>query len=374
MNVLQVTKGAVMRGIERHTLTLLEGFKDRPVNMSLAVFTEGPLSAAARKLGVDVYVVQKRYRGDIAPLLKLIRLIKTKQIDIVHTHLISGNLYGRLAGKATRVKGVVSTIHYSDKQALGPFSLPLMEDLFFKLDISMAFLSDRIVTPSAGLKHLLIKQGIKEDKIVSIHNAVNLDHLQISEEDIRTCRQRLGFPLDVKLVGMVGRLVPVKNFGLFLKAARRVIDSGIRAKFILIGNGPLRSELQKMVVKLCLTEQVIFMGFREDVFQVVSILDLFVLCSNWETFPLAIIEAMALKRPVIATKVGGVPEIIDHMVNGWFCPPGDEVSLANSIIHLLGDEEKAIELGNRAHQKVMTNFNLRTMTDKLLKVYCELAH
>ncbi|MBE9569994.1 MAG: glycosyltransferase, partial [Proteobacteria bacterium] len=115
MNVLQVTKGALMGGGEKHVLALLEGFKDRPVDMSLAVFTEGPLLAAARNLGVDVYVVQKRYRGDIAPLLKLIRLIKTKQIDIVHTHLISGNLYGRLAGKATRVKGIVSTLHHSDK-------------------------------------------------------------------------------------------------------------------------------------------------------------------------------------------------------------------------------------------------------------------
>ncbi|MFH1702672.1 MAG: glycosyltransferase [Nitrospirota bacterium] len=369
MNILQVTKGAVMRGAERHILTLLEGFGDRRVNMSLAVFTEGPLSADARKLGIEVYVIPKRYRGDVVPLLNLKRLIKAKKIDIVHTHLISGNFYGRLAGKTTGVKGVVSTIHYSDKQALGQFSLPIMQGLLFKLDISMAFLSDRIIAPSLELKRLLIKHGVKADKIVHIPNAINLEHLQFSEEETSVCRQRMGFPIDMKLVGMVGRLVPVKNFGLFLRAAKRVIDSGIRAKFVLVGDGPSQSELQKMVTDLRLTEHVVFTGFRKDVLQVVSILDLFVLCSDWETFPIAVLEAMALKKPVIATKVGGIPEIIDHMVNGWLCPSGDEIFLANSITHLLTHEEKAKEFGNRAYEKVVTTFALRGMTDKLLDVY-----
>lgn len=376
MNVLQVTKGALMGGGEKHVLALLEGFKDRSVDMSLAVFTEGPLSAAARNLGVDVYIVQKRYRGDIAPLLKLIRLIKTKQIDIVHTHLISGNFYGRLAGKATRVKGIVSTLHHSDRDALGQFSPAFLQDLFFRLDILMTVLSDRIVTPSDDLRRLLINRVVKKDKIVSIPNGIGLDHQQlvVEEHDMPVRRQRLGFPLDVKLVGMVGRLVSAKNFDLFIRSAKRVIDSGMKAKFVLIGDGPLRAKLQKTAAELWLTEQVIFTGFRKDALDIISILDVFVLCSKSETFPLALIEAMSLKKPVIATNVGGVPEIIDHMVNGWLCRSGDEVSLANSIIYLLGDEKKARELGNRAHQKVMANFNLRTMTDKLLKVYYELAH
>lgn len=369
MNILQVTTGALMGGGERHILSLLEGFKDRTVNMFLAVFAEGRLSAAARELGVEVFVIPKRYRGDVRPLLDLIRLIKTKQIDIVHTHLISGNFYGRLAGKVARTKGIVSTLHHLDKEALGQFSLPFMQDLLFRLDILMAFLSDRIIAPSLELKRLLLKHRVREDKIVHIPNAINLDNLQLPKEGTSISRERIGLPMNGKLVGMVGRMVPVKNFGLFLRAAKRVTDSGIKAKFVLVGDGPLRSELQKEVADLKLEEHVVFTGFREDVLQVVSTLDVFVLCSNSETFPLALIEAMALKKPVIATDVGGIPEIIDHMVNGWLCPSGDEVSLANSITHLLTHEEKARELGNRAYQKVVTNFALTGMTDKLLDVY-----
>ena len=363
-----------MGGGERHVLTLLEGFKDRAVNMFLAVFAEGRLSAAARELGVEVFVIPKRYRGDVKPLFDLIRLIRTKQIDIVHTHLISGNFYGRLAGKATKVKGIVSSIHHLDKEALGQFSLPFMQDLLFKFDISTAFLSDRIIAPSLELKRMLIKQGVKESKIIHIPNAINLEHMQLPKEVASVTRERLGLPLDGKLVGMVGRLVSVKNFGLLLRAAKRITESGIKAKFVLVGDGPLRSELQKTVADLRLTEQVVFTGFREDVLQIVSMLDVFVLCSNSETFPLAIIEAMALKKPVVATNVGGIPEIIDHSVNGLLCPSGDETCLATSITRLLTNEETARELANRAYQKVVSAFALRDMTDKVLNVYYGLAH
>lgn len=373
MKVLQVTKGALMGGGERHILTLLEGFKDRAIDMNLAVLTEGPLSAAAREIGAEVFVIPKRYRGDISPLLRLSRLIKSKRIDIVHTHLISGNLYGRFAGKLTKVKGIVSTLHHSDKEALGQFFHPYMQNLFFRLDLLMTIFSDRIITPSADLKNLIIKYGVREHKIVSIPNAVKLQNTNFSEEDIHSCRQELGLPPDAKLVGTVGRLVPVKNFALFLKAARRVIDSGIDTRFVLIGDGPLRDELKRMTDDLGLTHHVVFAGFRDNVFQLISMLDLFVLCSNSETFPLALIEAMALKKPVISTNVGGISEIIDHKFNGLLCPPGDEYCLENSIISLLNDDERKRELGIRAWEKVNKVFSVNAMIDKLIKVYYELA-
>ncbi|MFZ5995733.1 MAG: glycosyltransferase [Thermodesulfobacteriota bacterium] len=374
MNVLQLTKGALMGGGERHILTLLEGFQGRPVNMSLAVFTEGHLSAAARKLGIEVYVIPKRYRGDMAPLKDLIHLIRSRHIDIVHTHLISGNVYGCLAGKFAGVKGVISTFHYAVKDALGQFSLPFLQDLFFKVDIMMTAFSDRIVTPSAYLKRLLVEKGVKKDKIIHIPNAVNFDRLRFSEGELNACREELRLPRGVRLVGMVGRLAPVKNFGLFLRAARRVIDAGIKAMFVIIGDGPLRPDLEAMATKLGIRSHIIFTGFREDVSQLVSLLDLFVLCSDSETFSLATVEAMSLKKPVIATSVGAIPELIDHTVNGWLCPPGDEVFLTNSIIYLLTHEETARELGDRAYHKATSTYALSRMTDKLLDVYHGLAH
>ncbi|MEW6586676.1 MAG: glycosyltransferase, partial [Nitrospirota bacterium] len=303
MNILQITKGALMGGGERHVLSLFKGFRGWPVNMSLAVFTDGKLAAAARELGIEVHVVPKRFRGDLSPLPALVWLIKQKRIDIVHTHLLSGNFYGRLSGKAAGVKGIVTTLHHADREALGGSTVPFLTNLLFHLDISMTAFSDRVITPSADLKRHIAQKGVKPEKIVHIPNAVDLDCVEIADGDGLACRQELGLSPGLKAVGMVGRLVTVKNFPLFLRAARRVVDAGVQARFLVIGDGPLRNELQRMAEKLRLTRDVIFTGFRQDIIRVVSSLDLFVLCSDSEVFPLALIEAMALGKPVIATDV-----------------------------------------------------------------------
>ncbi|MFH1025705.1 MAG: glycosyltransferase [Nitrospirota bacterium] len=374
MNILQVTKGALMGGGERHVLTVLEGFRDRDVNMSLAVFTEGRLSAAARSLGVEVQVIPKRYRGDFSPLLSLMRLIRERQIDIVHTHLLSGNFYGRVAGKISGVKGIVSTLHHTEKGALGRSSIPYLPEIFFKLDIVMTALCNYIISPSLDLKQQVIRQGVQENKIVHIPNAINFEHVHINKEEMYICRRELGLPPDAKLIGMVGRLVPVKNCPLFLRAATRVLNEVANAHFIVVGDGPLRVELEETAEALRLKGHITFTGFREDVMRVVSTFDIFVLCSDSETFPLALIEAMALKKPVVSTDVGGVSEIIDHMRNGWLCPPGDEISLSDAIIHLVRHEEEATEMSARAYEKVVNTFSLRKMTNSLHALYYGLVN
>ena len=373
MNILQVTKGALMGGGERHVLTLLEGFKDQDVRVSLAVFTEGRLAKTARRMGIDVHVLPKKFRGDLRPLKQLVDLIKIKKIDIVHTHLISGNLYGRLAGKIAGIKGIVSTLHHSRKDAIGHFSLPFMQDLFFLGDNLMAQISDRIITPSEDLKCLMSNYGVKASRIVTIPNAINMDNTLLPAGEIDACRREFAVSPDMKLIGMVGRLVPVKNFELYIKAARNVIDQGIKAKFLIIGDGPLRSDLERLSAELSLDDHLIFTGFREDVFRLVAMLDLFVLCSRSETNPIALMEAMASGKPVIATDVGGVAELVDHKMDGWLCPSNEEICIADAIIHLLVQEDMAGALGNRAREKMLKYYSLKQAITRLLAVYKEIV-
>ena len=372
MNILQVSNGLVMRGAEVHILGILQGFRDLPVNMSLVVFTDGPLAEAARKLGVNVYVIRKRFRGDVWPLIALTRLIRAEKIDIVHTHLISGNFYGRVIGKYTKVKGIVSTIHYSDKLALGEFTLPFMGDFLFKLDTAMSRFSDYIVAPSKELQKLLVRKGVNEDKVINIPNAFNCDLTKLVG-DSNPLRVELGLAPDIKIVGMVGRLVPVKNFEMFLRAAKIVINSGANVKFLLVGDGPQRPVLERLVQWLGIDEHISFLGFRADVFAVVSMLDVFVLCSKWETFPISLIEAMALGKPVIATDVGGVKEIITKGENGLLVPVDDHVALASAIIHLLTQKESSKKMGRLARHRATTEFGLEIMCDSLLSLYKTLS-
>ncbi|MGD8375387.1 MAG: glycosyltransferase family 4 protein, partial [Acidobacteriota bacterium] len=180
LNVLQVTAGAIWGGGERHVASLLEGFRGREVRQSVAVFAEGRLAAEARRLGAPVHVVPKRFRGDPGPLWGLRRVIRRHRIDIVHTHMISGNVYGRLAARLAGRCRLITTLHYIDRQAL-PFLPPLLQRLFFDGDIRMAAMCDRIVTTSEHLRRTLIGRGMDPEKMVTILNGINPELTRIPE-------------------------------------------------------------------------------------------------------------------------------------------------------------------------------------------------
>jgi len=370
IHVLQVTRGAIWGGGERHVASLLEGFHDRSrsVRLSLAVFSDGGLAREARRLNVTVHYLPKRFRGDPGPLWGLVQVIRRHRVDIVHTHMTSGNFYGRLAARLARGRGLMSTLHYIDPEAL-PFLPKALQRLFFDGDIWMARMCDRIVATSEHLRRTLIERGMSERKLVTILNGVNLDSTRVDQHAAFRLRDELGIVRGTPVVGIVGRLVPVKNQALFLRAAREVLDRGVRARFVVVGDGPLREPLRALAQQLALGEHVVFAGFRDDVMTLLSIFDLCLLTSNSETSAYGVSEPMAMGRPVVATAVGGVPELIDHGIDGWLCPPRDATALADAVCALLADPAEAARMGERAALKVRERLSLGPMMGQLEEVY-----
>lgn len=368
LHVLQVTRGAVWGGGERHVLALLEGFRGRPVRMSLAVFGEGRLADEARRLGVTVHCVSKGFRGDPRPLLGLARVIRRHGVDLVHTHMPSGNFYGRVAARLARGTGLVTTLHYIDREAL-PFLTPVVQRLLFDGDIRMAAMCDRIVATSEHLRQALVGRGMSGGKIVTILNGVNLDTLPANGRPSDGLRKELGIAPGLPVVGIVGRLVPVKNHALFLRAARAVLDRGTRAVFVLVGDGPLREPLRRLCRDLGLDEHVVFAGFRSDVMALLPLFDVCMLTSNSETSAYGVSEPMAVGRPVVATAVGGVTELVEDRVDGWLCPPGDAGALADGVCALLADPAAAERMGQRAARTVRERLSLRGQVERLEEVY-----
>jgi glycosyltransferase involved in cell wall biosynthesis len=368
LHVLQVTRGAVWGGGERHVLALLEGFRGRPVRMSLAVFGEGRLADEARRLGVTVHCVSKGFRGDPRPLLGLARVIRRHGVDLVHTHMPSGNFYGRVAARLARGTGLVTTLHYIDREAL-PFLTPVVQRLLFDGDIRMAAMCDRIVATSEHLRQALVGRGMSGGKIVTILNGVNLDTLPANGRPSDGLRKELGIAPGLPVVGIVGRLVPVKNHALFLRAARAVLDRGTRAVFVLVGDGPLREPLRRLCRELGLDEHVVFAGFRSDVMALLPLFDVCMLTSNSETSAYGVSEPMAVGRPVVATAVGGVTELVEDRVDGWLCPPGDAAALADGVCALLADPAAAERMGQRAARTVRERLSLRGQVERLEEVY-----
>jgi glycosyltransferase involved in cell wall biosynthesis len=368
LHVLQVTRGAVWGGGERHVLALLEGFRGRSVRMSLAVFGEGRLADEARRLGVTVHCLSKRFRGDPRPLLGVAGVIRRHGVDVVHTHMPSGNFYGRLAARLARRTGLVTTLHYIDREAL-PFLSPMVQRLLFDGDIRMAAMCDRIVATSEHLRRALVGRGMSAARIVTILNGVNLETLPANGRPADEIRRELGLPRGLPVIGIVGRLVPVKNHALFLRTARAVLDRGTGAAFVLVGDGPLREPLRALRRELGLEEHVVFAGFRSDVMALLPVFDVCMLTSNSETSAYGVSEPMAVGRPVVATAVGGVTEMIDDRVDGWLCPPGDAGSLADGVCALLADPAEAARMGERAARKVRERLSLQGQVERLEEVY-----
>jgi len=370
LHVLQVTRGALWGGGERHVLALLEGFQGRSVRMSLAVFSDGRLAEEARRLGVTVHCVSKGFRGDPRPLLGLVRTIRRHGVDVVHTHMPSGNAYGRLAARMAGGTGLVTTLHYIDREAL-PFLSPLVQRILFDGDIRMAAMCDRIVATSEHLRRTLVERGMDGSRIVTILNGVNLGSLPGNAGASEDLRRQLGIARGLPAVGIVGRLVPVKNHALFLRAARAVLDRGARAVFVVVGDGPLRDPLLALSRELGLQEHVVFAGFRSDVMSLLPLFDVCMLTSNSETSAYGVSEPMAVGRPVVATAVGGVAEMIDDRVDGWLCPPGDADALAEGVCALLRDPQEAGRMGERAARKVRERLSLEGQVERLEEVYRE---
>lgn len=338
--------------------------------MSLAVFAEGRLAQKARELGMAVHCIPKRFRGDPLPLWRLRQVIRRHRVNVVHTHMISGNVYGRIAARLVPGTVLITTLHYIDRDAL-PFLPPLLQRLFFDGDIRMSEMCDRIITTSKHMYRQLVDRGLTESKLVNILNGIDVDSIEVAGVWAHGLRSELGVERDVPIVGIVGRLVPVKNHALFLRVARRVIDRGARARFVIVGDGPLREPLRALSRELGLDEHVVFTGFRSDVMRLLTAFDVCVLTSNSETSAYGVSEPMAAGRPVVATAVGGIPELIDQGVDGWLCPPHDAAALADKVCALLENPAEAARMGERAARKVREQLSLDRMLDQTEDLYRE---
>lgn len=368
MKILHIGPGKVHGGVESHILSLTEGFRDTDVECHV-VMLNGIWSLPIR-------VLSKGFRGDWRMVARIRRVIRDDSIDIVHTHYLGPNLYGRLA---TRLSGggigLVTTAHFSDSGGIvcpGKKNPTFADEVVFWLDTVMAHCCDRMVVPSDVIRGPLGKVGFPKDRIVSIPHGIDLKRFRINEHEGLRLRGELGIPDDAVTVGVIGRLVPVKNISLFLSAMQRVI-AGYKGKVVglVVGDGPLRPALEDEAQRLGIGNQVLFTGFRKDIERVFSALDVVAACSDSELSPLNIGEAMAAGRSVVATSVGSLPDTIDSGKDGFLVRTGDAADMAEKLFLLICDASLRERMGMQARKKAEDLFSRRAMIDRLRAVYAE---
>jgi len=379
IRVMRVIARLNIGGPAIHTILLTAGldptrFESTLVTGVEAAYEGNMLDLAARK-GVQPLVIPELGReisplGDWVTLIKLYRLFRDWRPHIVHTHTAKAGTVGRLAARLARVPVVVHTFH---GHVFHDYFGPVRTRAFIGIERFLASLSDRIVAVSEGQRRELAAYGVARlDRIAVVPLGFELDELLKCESLRGQLRRELGISEGTPLVGIVARLTAIKNHRLFLDAARLVVGAGQEAVFLVVGDGELRAELEAYVAELGLAERVIFAGWRRDLPRIYADLDVVALSSLNEGTPVSLIEAMAAARPVVATRVGGVPDVVFDKESGYLVQSKDTEGLARGILDLLRAPDRARAMGLAGRAAVHPKYASETLLANVEKLYLEL--
>ncbi len=304
---------------------------------------------------------------DLRALLKIRRLLKKEKPDIVHTHTSKAGLLGRLAA---RLAGIPSIIHTPHGHVFFGYFGALKTKMFILLEKLASRITDRIIalTPREKADYLSYKVA-EEDKLVVIPSGIELHKCQPTPQEERSkLRKELGIPDRSAVVGTAGRLVPVKGPGFLLQAIGQVISEHPDTYLVFAGDGPLRKNLKKDAVDRGLAKNIIFTGWRDDMARVLSVFDIFCLPSLNEGMGRVLVEAMALGKPIVASDVGGIPDLIIPGKNGILVPPQNPGELAKQILFLIKNREEREKLG-RAGKEMASAYSDEIMVKKIAELY-----
>ena len=355
---------------ERHTSKLLYGSLDEG---------EGDMSYLVKKDGIDATFIPELVRridpvNDLIAFAKIFSIIRRERPDIVHTHTAKAGTIGRLAALAAGVPVKVHTFH--GHIFYGYFSVPLTR-YFLWIERFLSRFTDRIIAISDKQKEELLnryKIG-GEEKYSVVNLGLDLERFLQAEEKRGIFRHRHGVRQDDTLVGIVGRLVPVKNHRMFIDAARRLKGSMPpelfgRVKFVIVGDGPERQGLENYAGSLGIADKVTFTGWVDDMEALYADLNIMALTSENEGTPLSLIEAFASARAVIATDVGGVRDVLDDI--GILVGSNETEAFSERLAELITSPARREEIGLRGREYVMKKFSKDNLIAQVEKLYEEL--
>ncbi len=368
MKILHIITTINRGGAENHLFELIKGQLDKGHQIYLAYLKgDGYWKPYYEKIGVPVTPLGLKHYGELSPLLKLRRLIQSVNPDIVHSHMPPAELYTRLAllGISSKKLPWVITKHNDE-----PFYKGIGHQTFGRWVLQRA---NQIIAISNAVKtYTCGSTGLKcsPDKATVIHYGIEPQpYQQVQDQEIQVTRQAWGVEDRTFLIGTVCRLVPQKSLDTLLKGFAIYLQStSIPVKLAIIGTGPLESELKKLAEQLNIASRVIWVGFREDIPTVMNALDLFVLSSIYEGFGLVLLEAMATGKPVVATQVSAIPEVIENNITGLLVPPLQPAKLAEAF-GFFENLEVRKQFGTAGGQRVKSAFTLSLMIERTLAVY-----
>lgn len=360
-NTLHIDGERTWRGGEQQALYLASGLKARGHGATVACQPGSPMAERAREAGLEVAEVRMRGEADFLAVWALRRLIRRGGFDIVHMHTSHAHALGcAAAALARRGRTIVS------RRVDFGVAKNLISGFKYRHGV------DRFVAISRAIQRVLVDGGVDESRIAVVHSGIDLGRFENVPPN--NFREELGFPAEAPVIGNVAAMADHKGQRYLIAAMPSVLAAEPQARLVIVGDGELRGALEAQVRELDVGRAVTFTGFRTDVPQWLDFFDVFVMSSHLEGLCTSVLDALAMRRPVVVADAGGLPEIVTHEEHGLVVPAKDPEALAQAIVRLLGDRELGRRLAEAGRRRVQTQFSADRMVEGTLGVYDEVMH
>jgi glycosyltransferase involved in cell wall biosynthesis len=371
--VLFVIDNLEFGGGERGFLQLIRSLPGEGWTVSVAAHPGGLFEVQARAAGAEFLGMDMSSRAGLATIVRLWRLVRTGRFTVVHSQGARADFFARMASLVVPGVRLVSTV----QMPVDGFAVSRVRGSVYRFFDRLARTRvDRFIVVSQALKRRLVESwGVPEARVALIHNGVETDRLvpASDSDDRRRLRQDLGLPEHARLLCAVGRLVWQKGFEHLLLALPGVLARVPEVGLAIVGEGPLRAELEGRARRLGLAERVRFLGFRSDVPSLLRGCDVLAVPSLQEGFPMITLEAMALGVPIVASDIEGVAEQLDHDREALLVPPGEPKALTGALLALLQDSALRRRLGEAARRRAVEAFDASRAISATRRLYAELA-
>jgi glycosyltransferase involved in cell wall biosynthesis len=293
--------------------------------------------------------------------LRIRRTAATAGVDVFHCHHYSPFVYGQLAALLGPRRPVVFTEHGRLYGSTPSWKRKLVNPILGRAGA-------RVFAVSHDLRAYMISEGFPESRVGVIHNGID-PGAPSTPGDRHQARRRLGVPSDAEIIATVARFDPVKDLTSLIRAFALIRSQRPLSRLVMVGEGPELDRLILLSQALGVSDAVLFAGFRDDVRALLPALDVYVNSSTTEGISVSILEAMAASVPVVATRVGGTPEIVQHRLTGYLVAPGDVKGMAEAILSLLSAPDRRASVGGAARQRVLSQFTLDRMAAEYVQAY-----
>jgi glycosyltransferase involved in cell wall biosynthesis len=380
IKVLRVIARLNMGGPALHVAYLTAGLAERGYDTTLVAGSlargEDSMAFVADRRGVEVVKIDELHREisplrDLVAVFRLARLIRAERPQILHTHTAKAGAIGRLAALVAGPAGPPIVVHTFHGHVLHGYFDPFRTRVFRLLERFLARSSTALIAVSPQVRDDLVSLGVAPaEKFTVVRLGIELDERVAIDEAMRAeARRVMGIPPERFTVGWVGRMTGVKRTDDVVRAFAALRARGVDACLCIVGDGPDRDQVERRAHELGVIRDCLFLGYQEDVARFFAVFDAFVLSSVNEGTPVVAIEALAAARPVVATRVGGVPDVVTDGVDGFLVEHGDVEALAERLARLAADPELRRAMGEAGRARVLPRYAVSRLIDDIDRLY-----